>query len=165
MYDEHLVIGFSTPRKFGILSTTIRKIERTEFSHVYFKIFSKSLDRYLIYQASGLQVNFVGEDNFHSKNKTIASFIIPISTERKIKFLQKAIDLAGRPYGIKQIFGMGLVRFLYIFNYKAQNPYADGSHTYVCSELAAEHLNDLGFDFEDLDSITPKNIYNKLRNN
>lgn len=160
---EYIIIGFSTPRTFNTLSWTIRKAERTDFSHVYVKIFSKSLDRYLIYQASGLTVNFCGQQTFYAHNKDIAEFAIPITTEQKVEILKKCVDLAGRPYGIKALIGIGLVRLASIFKWKIHNPYADGSKTYICSEITATLLILIGFKFNELDSITPKDIYDKLR--
>lgn len=161
--QDYIIVGFSTPKEFHTFPWIIRKVEKTEFSHVYFKVFSKSLNRYLIYQASGLQVNFVGQDTFYKTNKVIAEFTIPVTPEQKTTFLQKAVDIAGRPYGMKQVLGIGLVRAAAGINVKINNPWADGNHTYVCSELAADFLNDLGFEFEDLDNITPKDIYEKLK--
>lgn len=160
--QDNIIIGFSKPKKFHILSWLIQKIDRTEFSHVYLKIHSKSIQRDLIYQASGLSVNFCGIRIFNDKNESIIEFIIIITPEEKIEILKLAVDLAGKPYGMKELIGIGIVRFLGLFNKKIKNPYADGSKTYICSELAATILLKLNFKFEELDSVTPKEIYEKL---
>ena len=161
--QENIIVGFSTHSSFNLLSEIIKFTEHTNFSHVYIKIFSTSLNRWLIYQASGLVVNFVGQDVFHIKNKEIAEFLVPITTEQKIKILQLAVDLAGKPYGIKDLIGIGLVRLCSLIHWKIKNPFADGSKTYICSELAATILVQLGMSFDSLDSATPKDVYDKLR--
>lgn len=161
--QDYIIIGFSTPRDFSTLSWIIKKVERTEFSHVYVKIFSKSLDRYLVYQASGLAVNFCGQDTFYAHNKDIAEFAIPVTPEQKIEILKKCVDLAGKPYGMKDLIGIGLVRLAGLVRWKIRNPFADGSKTYICSEIAATILLMLGFHFQELDSTTPTDVYEKLR--
>lgn len=160
--QDYVIVGFSTPRKFHIFPWVIRKMEKTPFSHVYIKIFSKSTDRYLVYQSSGMQVNFVGQDIFYSINKDLVEFAFPVSADQKVKLLQTAIDLAGKPYGMKQVLGMGLVRLAKMVGIKINNPWADGSKTYICSELIATLLLDLGYKFEDLDNVTPGDIFEKL---
>jgi hypothetical protein len=159
---KNLIIGFSTHKKPTILGSIIKLVEKTEFSHVYVKLYSESLDRQLIYQASGLLVNFVGEEVFYEKNKDIMTFNIPITKEQQTKLLQKAVDNCGKPYGIKDLFGIGLVRLGRLFGIRVKNPMADGSATYICSELASSILVELGFDFSNLDDITPKDLYDKL---
>lgn len=160
--QDSIIIGFSTHKSFNILSEIIKIAEHTAFSHVYIKIYSDSLQRWLIYQASGLTVNFVGQDVFHIKNKEIAEFTIPITPAQKIEILQIAIDLAGKPYGMKDLIGIGYVRVMGCFAQKVKNPFADGSKTYICSELAATLLTKIGIPFADLDSTTPKDVYDTL---
>lgn len=161
--QDYIIIGFSTPRNFHILPWIIRKAEHTDFSHVYIKIFSKSLDRYLVYQASGLVVNFCGQDTFYAHHKDVAEFAIPVTPEQKIEILKRCVDLAGRPYGIKSLIGIGLVRLAAFIGWKIRNPFMDGSKTYICSEIAATLLVMLGFKFTELDSTTPRDVYDKLR--
>jgi len=161
--QDYIIIGFSTHKSFNLLSWVIKKVERTDFSHVYVKIFSKSLDRYLVYQASGLAVNFCGQDTFYAHNKDVAEFAIAVTPEQKIEVLKKCVDLAGKPYGMKDLIGIGLVRLAGLIRWKIRNPFADGSKTYICSETAATILVVIGFKFEELDSTTPKDIYEKLR--
>jgi len=157
-----LIIGFSTHKKFTILGSIIKLVEKTEFSHVYVKLYSESLDRYLIYQASGLIVNFVGEDIFYAKNKDIATFSLDITKEQQVKLLQKAVDNCGKPYGVADLFGIGWVRLGSLLGKKFKNPFADHGKTYICSELASTLLLELGFNFNNLDDITPRDLFKKL---
>ncbi len=43
---------------------------------------------------------------------------------------------AGKPYSIKEIFGLLWVLAMRGFGVKVKNPFRDGSHSYVCVELA-----------------------------
>lgn len=161
--NTSIIIGFSKPNKFKIGAWLIEKTEKTEFDHVYIKLYSKSTDRYLYYQASGLEVNFMGDKVFTQLNTVVKEFRFPITDAQQSAILVQAIDLAGTPYGIKELFGMAIVRFMSIFNVKMINPFSDGSKTYICSELVGTIMNShLGYNFKDLDSLSPKDIYDTL---
>lgn len=163
---ENVIFGFSTPKKFHILPWIIRKVEKTEFSHVYIKIYSVEAQRWLIYQASGMKVNFIGADKFEETNKIIAEFPLRTSKKDKKQILQEAVDSLGIDYGMKQLMGMGLVRLCALINVKISNPFADGSATYICSEAAATILvKHFGFKLEDLDDVTPKEVYEQVDQN
>lgn len=157
---ESIIIGFSKPRSFGILAWLIMVVERSEFSHVYMKTYSKSLDRWLIYQASGTKVNFIGQEKFYEHNESVKEYLFDVNPESKTKFLVKAVDTVGTPYGVKQLIGIGLVRLGKVFGLKLTNPFRDNRATYVCSELAAEVLEEItGINIgEDLDTIGPKEL-------
>lgn len=155
-----IVIGFSRPRNqtFKFFSWAIRLIEWTPYSHVYIRTFSKTADEYLVYQASGTQVNFMGIVQFYRVSHTVKEFEFEISDEAYRKFLKWAIQMSGAPYGFKAVLGILLVR---CFNLK-RNPFSDDSHTWFCSELAGRVLIDfLGvkFDEKDLEVAGPKKIF------
>lgn len=160
----NLIVGFSKPSKLKLISYLITKLDGTDFSHVYIRLYSESLNRNLIYQASGLKVNFIGFNSFLSHNTVVASFKIKIMEEQKIKLLQKAIDYAERPYSIKQLIGLGFVRGCAFFGKRIKNPFYDGDQAFICSELVANLLVDLGYEFEDLNNVSPKDIYEVLKN-
>lgn len=161
--EDSIIIGFSTHRKFNILSWLICKVLKTDFSHVYVKWYSSKLDRWLIYQASGLKVNFVGQPLFLEDNKPVAEFLVKTTAAEKTDIMATAVDLAGKPYGMKQLIGMAWVYLCHAFGKRVRNPYSDGSKTFICSELAAAILVKLGTKIEDLDSISPKDLYDILR--
>lgn len=150
-----VAIGFSRPNKFKILSWLIRKVEKTEYSHVYIKFTSDKYKRNLIYQASGLQVNFVGETVFKDHCEIVKECIIQVSDETYTKMMTFAIDKAGYPYSLKQLFNIAI----YMCTGKARI-LNSGRESYVCSELAGEMLKTiLNVPIsEDLDIVTPKDI-------
>lgn len=154
-----IAIGFSRPKKWMPLAWLIQKVEKTDYSHVYIKFTSDKYKRNLIYQASGLQVNFVGEEVFKDHCEIVKECVIQISDETYTKMMTFAIDKAGYPYSIKQLFNI----VIYMVTGKAHT-LSDGRSGYVCSELAGEMLRTiLGVLVEeDLDIVTPKDIDNAL---
>ena len=162
-----LYVSFSTPIDFKALSFIIKKTLNTEFSHVEIKFKSDKFDRVLIYQASGLAVNFVEEQRFMKSHKILHEFVLDVSEETYIKTIQFAIDHAGVPYGISQIFGILYVKVLELFGKRVKNPFPNGNGNYVCSELVAQILKEkigLAGDIE-LDTIDPKEVLELLQKN
>lgn len=157
---KHVVVGFSRPKKgFAIFSWLIRLFERTEYSHVYVKFYSESLDRWLIYQASGLKVNFEGSISFDERVQTLYRYSVDIKEEDYKKVLQFAVDNAGKPYSISQIFGLAYVIVCRWFGKRVKNPFPNGDQSYVCSELVATMIPQMKEYFnEHLDTVTPSEI-------
>ena len=153
-----IYIGFSKSKKFlPLLSWAIRALENTKFSHVYVKQNTK-FDIDLIYQASGTQVNFMNHLIFHEKNETVREFKFEVSDLAYETYMKFALTNVGRSYGVKQIFGIGLMKLFAL----EKNPFPNGSADYVCSELVAEILYELlkfKIDREKFDRITPKEIF------
>lgn len=140
------------------------KLYGTPYSHVYVRFKSESFDRELIYQASNSMVNFMGLETFLKNNLIYKEFSIDITSENRKNLVQFAIDMAGRPYSIKEAIGLGLVKIASWFGKKIKNPWGDGTQGFVCSVLAAYILEnflgeDVPDDFEDAD---PEKIYNFL---
>lgn len=165
---KNLIIGFSKPAaKFAPFADGIRAVLGTDFSHTYIKFKSDSFTRVLIYQASGHNVNFIGETLFNKKNVVIAEFELEVSEETFKRTIQFAIDQAGVPYGISQIFGILYVKALGMFGKRVKNPFSNGNSNYVCSELVAQILKEIiGLEIQDdLDTITPKEVFELLQKN
>lgn len=159
-----IIIGFSKPKSFKIFSWAIIKGYGTPYSHVYVKFYSAKFDRELYYQASGLSVNFMGSDHFNNHNMVVKEFELSISEESGVAMIQYAIDTAGAPYGISQIFWMAYVRLGEILGKKWSSPKNDGEHTFVCSELASIVLEKfVGIKLPSIpDDMTPLAVYSLL---
>lgn len=158
-----LFIGFSRPKKFKLLSWLIRKVEDTDYSHVYIKFYSIALDRWLYYEAGGLMVRFCGKETFSDRNLVISEFKIDLDGDVYNKTIAWCIDNCGKPYGIIQLAGMGWVYFVKSITGKdKRNPFRDGKSSQVCSEMVGYALKENGIiDIEeDLDLAGPKKIYN-----
>lgn len=156
---SYIIIGFSTHDT--ALSNIIKGIQKTEYSHCYVKWYSDKLDRTLIYQASGTKVNFVGSESFHKNNRIISEYIIRVTDEQKTKLIQRAIDLAGTPYGTLPLIGMLWVELARKFDKKVKNPLSDRSKTYFCAELVADLLAEIGIidtNKETMDSLDVRDL-------
>ncbi len=162
----NITIGFSRPKTWKPYAWLIMKLYNTSYDHVYIKFYSESYQRELIYQASGIRVNFMSHEIFFNDNICIAEFDIGVSEEDKKKTIQFAIDNCGKPYGIKAAIGLGIVRICEMFGKTIKNPLDDGQKTYVCCELAAQILINIGYKFnKDVDNISPKDLNNFLVDN
>lgn len=149
-------VGTSDARGFKPGSWLIKLFQWTSYSHVYFKFYSENLKETMIYQASHGLVNFFGLNNFLSENRERRIFEIEITEEAYRRILKRCVQLAGAKYSKIQLIGYPLITFL------GKNPF-DEKGKYVCSELCAEILLDLGYNFEkDLPSILPKDIVKGL---
>lgn len=159
-----IVIGFSKPHKWKPYSWLIMKLFDTNYSHVYIKFYSDSLERDLIYQASGTSLNFCGLNHFCKNNTIVSEFDVSISTENRKKMLQFAIDNEGKPYGVWNAVGLGIKHIARKLGFDIKNPFADGKKTEVCSELVAfvlqEHT-ELEISW-DINEVTPKDIHDYL---
>ena len=152
---KKITIGFSRPKKWNLLSYLIMKVQKTEYSHVYIKFYSSSLDREIIYQASGLQVNFVGSEIFNKNHVTVKTYDLHVDDETYKNALVFAVDKAGISYSMKQLFH--ILGYMLTGKTSFFNKNLDG---YVCSELAAEMLKDeLNLPIsENLNLIIPRDI-------
>jgi hypothetical protein len=162
-----IIIGFSKPKKFKLFAWAIMKGYNIPYDHVYIKFHSDSYERDLIYQASGLAVNFMSVDIFNSINDVVQEFTFPITDDNKKAMVQFCIDNVGKPYGFKDILGLAWARVLELCGKKVNNPVNDGQNSWVCCELGAYVLETfVGKDIpEQLNDITPLDLYNYLSKN
>jgi hypothetical protein len=155
---RRIYIGLSRHTDFAIFGRAIEWFEKTNFSHAYVRFYSESLNRSLIYQASGMSVNFTNIEHFNSINTTVKEYEILVSDEQYTQILQFCVDNVSKPYGLKSIFGILVYQ---IFGWKCINP--DKQESFICSELVCYILQMLGIINEpDLDYSTPKSVYNIL---
>lgn len=126
--NDTIVIGFSRPKAwFEPFSWLIRLITWSPFSHAYIRYYNSYADRWTVFQASGLKVNFIGNKMFDSIEFVYVEFEIPISENTKRTTVQFAIDKCGSPYGLGQVFGDLWVLFMRAFGKKVKNPLASSS--------------------------------------
>ena len=156
------IVGFSKPKKFKLLSWLIRQAEHTKFSHTYVKLYDERVDKWIVYEASGMITHCCPEETFYLKNEVIQEVELTCASFTESEVLEDAIDSLALPYGMKQLLGLGLVRLSRLFGLKIKNPWSDGRITYVCSEYVGRLLQRLGYDVGDLDELTPKDIHELL---
>lgn len=161
-----LIFGFSTPKKQTIISRLIRLIEGTPYSHTYLSYYDEQFQGNIVYHAAFMNVHITPKQIFLDKNKVIEMYPRLVTDKQKQEILKLCGEYADTPYGHKQMIGMGFARLVYLwFGKKIKNPFADGPHTQVCSELMGRILHKLG-DPVDLDLLEyegPKYINKILR--
>ena len=159
-----IIVGFSKPKTWKPFAALIMWGYNIPYDHVYIKLHSNTYNRDLIYQASGISVNFMSPIIFNNLNSIIKEFNLSISDQAHKAMIQFAIDTVGKPYGIKECLGLAIVRIAELLGKKIKNPFKFDGKTYVCSELASfmlkEYLN-LNLD-QDINLITPKDLYTYL---
>jgi hypothetical protein len=154
-------IGFSY--SCNMVSKAIRVIENTSFSHIFLSFHSESLNRTLIYHASGHNVHFTNINRFLEKSVIVDLFEIEVTPEQYKQIMQFCVDNAGVPYGAIQLVGMSLMRLF--GKVMKSNPFADGSATQVCSELIGRLMFELGYgvDLDKLEILGPKYLFQVLK--
>lgn len=161
---SQIIVGFSRPNGgFQPFSWLIRLVTRSKFSHAYVKFYSQQWDRWIVYQASGLKVNFVGEPKFDAVEDIVAEFGVPVSDEAKLATVRFAVDHCGDPYSLGQAFGMLFVLGARILGKKIKNPFRSSS-SFVCSELVATILDEFTDEKDDVDpsTMSPQDVYDFL---
>lgn len=151
-----ITIGLSRHTKFSIFGRGIEFFQKTPYSHAYLKFHSNSLSRDLIYQASGLKVNFMNTKMFDSSNTTTNEYVIEVTEEKYNEILGFCVDQVGKPYGIKNIVG---IVFYTVFGYKIIK--SDKLESFICSELIGYVMRMAGIlpDGIDLDYFKPKDVF------
>lgn len=160
---KSIIVGFSRPIKTKPFAWLIQKAYGINYDHVYIKIYSESLNRFLIYQASGTMVNFMGTAYWDTENIPVLEHNIFLTDDNYKLFMQFAVDNAGKPYGTKECFGLAWVRIGELLGKKWLNPFKDGGNTYVCSELVATILKDFNdATLDNVQEMSPLDVYNYI---
>lgn len=144
----NIKVGFSRHKGFAPLSWLIMACERTKFSHSFIEFYSKSLDRYMIYHATGSGVYFVGKTLFEEYNTIIKYKEVEVSKEVNTKLLQWCVDKSGLPYSRAEVFQIGVRRFFRLFGIRIAPMIQNRASAYICSELVAEALAELGYQID-----------------
>lgn len=157
-------VGFSKHKGFAPLSWAIQAIECTNYSHAFVKIYAAKSDRYLIYQATGTGVYFIGEKAFLDHNIIVEEYKFNIKEYKQHKFFQKAIDECGKDYGRLQLVGLGLVKLLNFFNISIKNVFSNKDTKYICTEIVATILEDSNLEkFTDKELLSLKILRDKVK--
>ncbi len=157
-------VGFSKPNSWKPFAKLIMLAYNVPYDHVYIKYDSAEMGRTMIFQASKMAVNLVSEDMFLSENIVVKEFEVDITDQQMKDILEFTADNLGKPYGIKECVGLGIVRVAQLFGKRINNPFSFDGSTYVCSELAGYVCEKfIGMDIDsDPANINPKEIYDYL---
>lgn len=157
-----IVVGFSRPKAwFEPFSWLIRLVTWSPVSHAYVKYYDAYTGRWIVFQASGLSVNLIGQDAFDAKEYVYEEFTIPVSDTTKLAVIQGAVDKLGSPYAIGQVVGFIWILLMRLFHKKVSNPFYEKS-SYFCSELVSNILDEIGVGDVDPSTMSPIDVRNFL---
>jgi hypothetical protein len=133
------------------------------FSHTYIRFYSQKYDRWLIYQADGLKVNFIGQRRFEDGYKVYDEFVFHVDDDTMKSVMQFAIDNVGAPYNLKAVLGIAIVKVAALFGKKIEKNPLTGSG-FFCSLIVGDILVEkLGSTLPgDPNLWTPRVIYETL---
>lgn len=150
-----LIIGASRNEKIG--SKLLQWWMGTDYSHVFAMWDLTAQERSIVYQASHGMVHFQSYPNFLFVNEITHKAVIDISDVKFKRFSQKCIDLAGMPYSKLELLQ------IFICNITGGLIGTRDQTGYICSELMADLLEDIGYTFDKPKYLlTPKDIIRKL---
>ena len=161
-------IRFTSPRNhcFPIFSWAIKILDWWfDASHVQIMWYNQHHKEWMIYEASGTTVHFVGRFKQEEIPWNIAhSFKITVSGLAAWKTVKWCIAHAGLKYDIKGVIGFLPVKFMSLFGKKIKNPWGKGEAEQFCSEMVGFIMRDVwGFKInEDLNVAGPKVIFKYL---
>ena len=111
----------------------------------------------MIFQASGLTVNYCNSETFKEKSTIVEEYEIDITDEQDLKnqiFRQTEV---GKPYSVKQILGFSWVLLMrQYFKKKVKNPFSNGNFAYVCVEASANQTGKIST--IDAEGMTPEDL-------
>ena len=160
---ESITIGFSRPQGgFQPFSWLIRLAYWSPFSHAYLRYEIPEVGT-VIFQASGLKVNLIGQTLFDSKEDIYAEFSLPISAEEKAKLIKFTVSQLGQPYNVVGIFGMAWVRLGQLLGQKWHSPFNYTGSSAFCSEIIAQILESYeNISLGDVADDSPQAVYQIL---
>lgn len=156
-----LIVGFSKPRNrtFPIGSYLIRFYERSEYSHVYLRVYIPEVKKYVIYEAVGHGIRFISQDQWEKTAESVREFTVPISENQNRALVAECFNNCGKLYGFWQNIGIFIAE---IFNLN-HNPFTKYRN---CSEEVAKRLSDVGISFKKpINLISPKDLYEYFNEN
>jgi hypothetical protein len=158
---SRIVIGFSRAKGFKLFSKFVMLFEKTNYSHVFIKVYNSEFGDYDIYQASKGMVNHVLETSFLEKNIVVQEFAVNVPEVDKLSAVNFLRTRLGKPYSFLSL----AIIFLRRFGISLRS-FSDGEKAYICSELAALLLNNFVLKNLkcNLDLVTPKQLHYILQN-
>ena len=153
---KKIFIGFSDGR--NLFSSLIKFATSSKISHCF--IGFEETGHNMIFQASGISVNYENNEHFltHAKVVDLYSKIITDEEWEHMKCLQ--LDKLGYYYSYREIVGYACVLLCSSIGLKIKNPFYDGDHAYVCVELTLEQLGE-----EWNGTMTPEQLRNWCKSN
>ena len=136
---------------------------KAPFSHVAIKMMDGDTDQTVYYQASGLMVNCVGEDEFLAAETIVCKKDVIVSDKVFKAGKSFAINQLGKPYNMMAILGFAWQILLSRVGIKINNPFKADGNQYVCSQFAAAFIDASENINLDVTDMTPKTLFDSLK--
>ena len=145
-----------------MFSWVIRLAYWSPFSHAYVQFDIPNIGT-VIFQASGLKINLIGEPLFNSIEDIYAEFTLPITEEKKTELIKFAFGQLGKPYNVRGILGMTYVRIGQLLGLNLSSPFPYSDSSAFCSELVARILEQYeNIDAGNVADDSPQAVYDIL---
>jgi hypothetical protein len=141
-----LIVGFSSPKSWKVGAEAIKFWIKKPYSHVFVAWKSDKISRVLVYHAAHGSVHFLSMERMLQENNLIKAYQIEVDNEQHVKLMQRCIDLAGEAYGYKELAKIFIKDVCDLFGFQCK--IINNSRGYICSELLAELLLELGAKFD-----------------
>lgn len=127
-------------------------------SHTRVKFFDKYHGVWWIYEASGSQLKYLGDNKYTPKVDIVAQYEFYITRDSKKRAVVWVNQTTGMKYGKLQLVGLGLVKLFKYFGFKISNPFADGVKRAVCTETVFRFLEHFDAFQEKLAQYEPDSV-------
>jgi hypothetical protein len=159
---RRLIIGLSRPTTWKPFSWAIQTALNTDYDHAYIQLEFPEYGRDIIFQASGLEVNFMSLDIFNSKETITNEWAVEVTDKQYIQIMNFFFSVVGRPYSIMDIVAIALFK---IFGKKLLR--GDGEKAFICSELVGYTMILAGImkkeDEKSMDYFMPTDVYRVMQ--
>lgn len=164
---DGIIIGFSRPKKvfLPILAWIIMLFDRSNYSHVYVKWYSKKHEEWVHYEADTSGVRFVGSKAFKAQRKVIIEYALPPMTDKR-RLIKFALRNAGSDYPMWHLIGIALAVIVKkICGKEIRNIFSNDES--ICSKLTVIVLEIIGYDIrytdKKLNKATPADVEKLVR--
>lgn len=146
---KKVIVGFS--HSYNIFGKIIRWATSSKVNHVFIMFEEDGVD--IVFQASGLAVNYVNYSRFLDHSKILETYSLWMTDEEWTKCKHDQLLKLGTPYSWRDIVGFIWVLLNRKFDRDVENPLSDGDYAYICVDLTAEQL---GYEWES--TMTPEDM-------
>lgn len=141
-----IYVGFSSPNTWKAGAEAIKAWTHRPYSHVFVAWKSDKFSRVLVYHAAHGMVHFVSSVRLQESNNVVLLFELEVSEEQYVALVTKCIDLAEIDYSELELLQIVIKDCCDSLGFQCKM--IENRRGYICSELLAELLMDLGAKFE-----------------
>jgi hypothetical protein len=108
----------------------------------------------MVFQASGLSVNYCNYSLFEKHNQIVEEYILEIDEDTYQYGELMRITESGKPYSILTVLGFFWILSMRAFGIKVCNPFKDRQRSYICVELTC-HIMGIP---DEAENLTPEDL-------